>query len=645
MDAYRTPAERSEARTITERWTRRLLLTAVAILAGLALGYAKHLKTPFAAAIENGGLAGPDAYARLLRVEHLLQTGRWYQPVLPDLNAPLGMESHWTRLLDALIAPMALGIAALGTDERMAVLTAGKLVSPLLLGLTLLVLCRALRPYTSAAALLLVPVMLFLSHQAAFQFMWARPDHHALLLFLFVVSFVFAARAIDKSSTPRSAYLAGVASTIGLWVSVEALVTQVCLLSVFSLLWVVTGNTRFAQMLLRFSIAAFVTSLPVLALERPIDDWLELSYHRISLVHVTFLLLVALGAGTLRFLSPIFTRTMSSRLISSGIIFSLVILAQIGLFPDFFVPQSDLVDPVVKEVLFENNSEWLPLFSLDLFMNGSLIGNLSSGLIMILLIGLSFHKSSTRTQHLMLLLVILALIYIILALIAGLRWAPYVQLLAIPPTVYFIDRVLRGRISPLAWQFSAILLVLGPTLLAVLIVVINTVVLNYDVKKLVGDGCPWYRSGELFDEVPAAIESSSIILSNVFAGPEIAWFTGLRVVAGPYHVEASPIIDTQKALLSADFRAMREVVGRRGIDYVLVCTSKGGQAPRNSIYERLRVGNDLPPWLRLLRPENGEQIDLKLYEIVHREVCPLQVPLCDTPLRADEIPSKAQDDQ
>jgi len=235
-------------------------------------------------------------------------------------------------------------------------------------------------------------------------------------------------------------------------------------------------------------------------------------------------------------------------------------------------------------------------------------------------------------------LILPALVYLFLALEGGARWAPYAQVLAIPPTVYFIDRALREFLSPLAWQLGALLLVVGPTLLAVLIVL-----LNY-AERTSRFGCPWHQSGRLFNETSAVTDPSSIILSDVFAGPEIAWFTGLRVVAGPYG-EPSSIDDTQRALVSTGFEPMREVVARRGVDFVLVCAREGALplgALADSTYARLQAGRDLPPWIRLLEPANGDSIDLKLYQVVAEKMHPLHPALGPPtePVEVVEIPSE-----
>jgi len=167
---------------------------------------------------------------------------------------------------------------------------------------------------------------------------------------------------------------------------------------------------------------------------------------------------------------------------------------------------------------------------------------------------------------------------------------------------------------PVAWQIIAILVVLGPTLIAVLIVV-----LTHEEGKGQYLGCDWHKSGELFDKVSRARDRSSIVLTDVFAGPEVAWFTGLRVVAGPYG-ESSSIEDAQRAFLSTNFEPMREVVRRRGVDYVLICEPEdvSSEAASNSVNERLLTGSDVPDWLLPLEDDNS--LNLRLYRIVEDKI-------------------------
>ena len=56
----------------------------------------------------HGLLFDGDSYARLLRVERLVETGDWYDVGWPRANAPYGGALHWTRPFDVLLLGLAL---------------------------------------------------------------------------------------------------------------------------------------------------------------------------------------------------------------------------------------------------------------------------------------------------------------------------------------------------------------------------------------------------------------------------------------------------------------------------------------------------------------------------------------------------------
>ena len=79
-----------------------------------------------------GNLVDSDGYARLVRIQRLLETGAWFDVGLPRANRPDGGTLHWTRPLDVLLIILALPLAVL-IGFSMALFWAGVLVSPLLM--------------------------------------------------------------------------------------------------------------------------------------------------------------------------------------------------------------------------------------------------------------------------------------------------------------------------------------------------------------------------------------------------------------------------------------------------------------------------------------------------------------------------------
>ena len=79
-----------------------------------------------------GNLVDSDGYARLVRIQRLLETGAWFDVGLPRANRPDGGTLHWTRPLDVLLIILALPLAVLIGFSK-ALFWAEILVSPLLM--------------------------------------------------------------------------------------------------------------------------------------------------------------------------------------------------------------------------------------------------------------------------------------------------------------------------------------------------------------------------------------------------------------------------------------------------------------------------------------------------------------------------------
>jgi hypothetical protein len=92
-----------------------------------------------------GELFDPDAYARLIRVQELHDTGAWHSTMLPRSNAPYGERLHWTRPVDMLLLA---GAAPLWPfiGFRSALHWSGVFLSPALHVLTLIALMWSVRP-------------------------------------------------------------------------------------------------------------------------------------------------------------------------------------------------------------------------------------------------------------------------------------------------------------------------------------------------------------------------------------------------------------------------------------------------------------------------------------------------------------------
>nr|MBC8242282.1 hypothetical protein [Alphaproteobacteria bacterium] len=280
----------------------RALILVLSILALLAAQW--WMAGRHDGAVFQGELYDSDSYMRLVRVQKLIQGDGWYDNRISRANAPHGHDLHWSRPLDVLLlAGAALLAPRFGWDEGLQ--QAGVWLSPLLHLLTLLALLWAVRPLLDRQDLLwlglLFPLQLFLDHQ----FAPGRPDHHALLLLLFVCALGAQIRVMASNAARRVAWTMALALPLGLmvWVSVEGLVAAALAFAALFLRWLWQGR---AWSLAGLSLGAGLTVISGLAVvvEYAPGDWGSIAYDKISIVHVTLFTLLTCAFAVAAYFPP-----------------------------------------------------------------------------------------------------------------------------------------------------------------------------------------------------------------------------------------------------------------------------------------------------------------------------------------------------
>ena len=100
---------------------------------------------------------------------------------------------------------------------------------------------------------------------------------------------------------------------------------------------------------------------------------------------------------------------------------------------------------------------------------------------------------------------------------------------------------------------------------------------------------------------PIALQKPGYVFTHVDLGPRLITVTHHKAVAGPYHRNQQGILDVMKGFRGSVENA-REIITRRGIDYVLICpglsetTIYSAEAP-NGFYKQLIAGK-VPAWLQ-----------------------------------------------
>jgi len=551
---------------------------------------------------KKGELADPDCYMRLIRVKDLYDTGQWYNPVIPRSNAPHGERLHWTRPFDILLLLGAVPLT-LFTDFESALFWWGVIISPVLLIATIVALQWSTRPIVSrdgpflAGFIFVFQIIILAYYQAG------RPDHHSLIVFVFVLSIGFTLRMITRPFSTRLCCMAGVLGGLSMWISVELIVSLCITLAVLGLSWLLE-NGDFLKKNLCYMLSLFVGIGLSLVFERSWHGLLAEEYDRLSIVHFTiigFITLLWIAFFLLDRRLRFFRRRMN-RFLSVVVGLAVLALAVHVCFPRFYYGPVADVDPRVIRIYVNRINELRPLMSSlgPLVMPIQFIGLAVVGFPMLIYILLKNTCNENRKGWIF--ISISSLIFVLLSLYQ-IRWSVYAHvLLVIPVTALMVLVRQRGPKR----GFLRIL----KNGLVVLIFSAGLMLLGFSAGEIRKEDTSVYyprvflmRICEYLAEAEKWQKHSFRILAHIDFGPEILYRTQHEVIGTPYHRNGLGILDTYNIMTAGTDDKALETIQKRGIDLILLCPessesgvySKSEQA--STFYQRL-CEDMIPNWLR-----------------------------------------------
>jgi hypothetical protein len=587
------------------RW---LMLSAAMFLAvqALALGIGV-LPSP------NVALFDPDAYARLLKVEQLAITGRWWDGTIAALDAPFGLSMHWTRPLDVLILAVAMPLAQV-FDLHEAVTAAGVVVSPMLGLATIGVLHFGVGGIVGERRFALAMLLLALQRGVLQAFAFGRPDHHSLLLFLLAAAFALLVRHLAAPGEGRCRpVLLGLTGALALWVSIEGLlIVLFCLLCLGGA--AVRSGGKALRDLSRFCLALAGGCLAALALERPPAEWAGDELDRLSAVHLSLVWLMAAAAAVLDRFRP---SGAAARLSAGAALAALVAAAMAALHPGFFHGPFAEIGPLARRMVVGRVTELQPLWpSTPAALLNALIelGGLPVAAAMVV-----WQIVRARGPSCVLAVTGAAgLAVFVPAALHLMREAPAAQLFLVLPMsqACFVGAGCVGR----AWAggrhlraaglaVTLAVLVAGGAGSAGLIHATRWQGLHFAERSACGYGAL----------AAAAAGTGAVLAYPLEEGPAVAWTSGRPAVAGPYHRNEDGIRDTLLVFGAMEpDRAAIDVLRRRGIGTVVVCRRLAPVDidPRRLV-SRLSRG-EVPGWLVPVALPAPASDDLLLYRVVGR---------------------------
>ncbi|HEX5078766.1 MAG TPA: hypothetical protein VFV80_06400 [Geminicoccaceae bacterium] len=595
----------------------------------------------------DGVLVDPDGYMRLNRVLALHDGGSWFDSTYWRIDPPTGHVQHWTRPLDLLLlAGGSLLEPVLGFRQGLHLW--GVLFSPTCLALSVVALAWAIEPVLDRDARLFACLAYLMQPTVLAYASVGRPDHHALLLLLFVILLGLTFRLLIDPLDRRSARLAGAVAALSLWVSIESLTFVGCSITALGLYWLL-GDGDLARQNREYGATLASALALALLVERGPAQLLVAENDRLSILHVTLFALIALfwlfaarsghsdsiwservarvavhrRQPFVRYDPPApRSAGMAGRLVLAGAGLVSVALAMLILFPDVARGPIGAVDPLYDRLRLQRIVEIQPLVSREQLAAGQL-GEIANRIIQVL--GIAFAavpflvvllRRPGLPGHRIWVGIALALAVFLPLATYEVRWSSYAQILLVPPYSAFV-----------AWLLLRVAERLPPSRLQLVRPLIIVVALFWPLgltqlmprQQIVTatEVCPIGRISPVLN----GLGPPGTILALADYGPELLYRTPHAVLSIPNHRPQPGFNAGYRALTATDLAAARSELGRHGVDWILLCPSViensyfvEGHEGERTLYRRLVDGTP-PPWLHPVALDEDLRRSVRLYAL------------------------------
>ena len=584
---------------------RVLLLTLLGLLLVVELvGY--QFKIDFT----NPQLVDTDCYMRLVRVEQLYIDKDWYDNVIHRSDWPLGETLHWSRLLDIiLLAGAYVGYPFVGF--KVSLFWWGMMVGPILHVACMAGLFWAAQSLFNQDGIVRLG-LIFLGQAGIWGYCYiGRPDHHSLLLLLFILLLGCCFRMLDdRYDCLKYSRYAGMIAAVAMWVSVESLAAVFLVLGVLSVLWLWKPELSRSKAE-AFSVALLLSSIVYLVVENPPAQVFAVVYDKVSIVHIVIFLVVALFWVHTRFVKY---QSVAGR-VGAGILLLCVLGVVLDRnFPGFFQGPFAGIDLGIVPIWLSKVDEVQPLWELS--QKGFakmllLIGPVTICLPYAIYIAIKRRKNFPKEW---LWYIAGMAIYVPLALYQ-LRWAAYTEAVLLFPTAFILQRCLK-HLEILNKEYLRSLARAGVTVLfcvGYLGVALFVQPMEPEVKTVTIT-----KATKFLNELPAMGADPKTIVTDIDFGPEILYRTKHRVIATPYHRNGDGIMLVHRVMTASTDDEVYELLRQREADLILLCPAMENEFPGDTFCSRLLNGH-YPTWLKPIDLPDYLQGEILLYEVVRNE--------------------------
>jgi len=274
-----------------------------------------------------------------------------------------------------------------------------------------------------------------------------------------------------------------------------------------------------------------------------------------------------------------------------------------ALYPSFFGGPFARIDPMIVPVMIDHIREYQPLMTSDLFSTGKVVLLLGPAILGLAYAVYLVFRGDTGAGARGFYLLVGLVLFTPLALLQ-VRWGSYVAMLMLLPWVELAAR---------AWNWPGELRLSGQTVSlrvpATFLVLMGHVIVGGSLIAVAGElpkaaeskPCRWQAMVEPLHRHAVETGGSPTIMGLIHDGPEILYRTGFPVVGTPYHRNWPGIRDTYRVLTSVDNGQARDILHRRGVDYIAFCLGsvevpRYQAMPGDTLFKRLTAHRP-PPWL------------------------------------------------
>ncbi|MGD8321699.1 MAG: hypothetical protein PVJ02_14640 [Gemmatimonadota bacterium] len=461
---------------------------------------------------------------------------------------------------------------------RSSVITAGYLLGPVVGVASLIVLTAAARVVLRDRAARWVPFVAAAQYWVLYSFAPVRPDHHGVQVLLFLVALLGVLRICVGRSVSPAAWVTGLGLGLAVWVSVEGLISTAPLLVALVVLWIVRGGPELTGAIARLWLVGTATLAAGMLVDGPHPHRWAVEFDRFSVVYLTAF---ALSAA---FWVVLVWKTPDSRVRRAGAAVACALaggVALILLFPGVQRGPMANMDPRLVPLWVRYISEFVPAMRLGTSTWGVL--SVGSGLLGLVVAGYLVVASGRRgwdgilrlggaDRAVWALLTGALLWFLVLGEIEQVRWVYYLQILAPVGVAALLSRALgyarEMQAAPIVRAAAGVAVVIVLFLWPLAFLAVPAPPDPVEQTKI---AC---RPGPLVGPLSGLRGPGgrpARVLAPVFWGPELLFRSGVDIVAGPYHRNASGMLYSYGVMAATDPKDAMASLRERGIDFIVIC--------------------------------------------------------------------------